>query len=240
MKTSSKEIKAPTVIESLCTPLGVAELLVLLARYPELKDQPKGKGEKVILLPGLMADDVSTLPLRAYLTYLGYNTQGWKLGMNLGFQEHYIKKVRGQIEDHHLKTGEDVVLIGWSMGGLYARELAREIPHLVREVITLGTPLIGGAKYTGMKWLDKLGFDLDSVERELQQLGRSPLDIPLTIIYSKTDGMVAWEAALDSDHDHAEHFEVTSNHIGLGLDIDVFKIIAAQLAEHRVQLGRGE
>ncbi len=232
MKQISEPIKAPTVCESLSTPFGLAELLVLLARYPELKDQPKGNGQRVIVVPGLMADDVSTLPLRLFLNYLGYNASGWKLGINLAFTDNSIKKVRQRIEEMYEKKPEPIALIGWSLGGLIARELARELPDKVSQVITLGTPLIGGAKYTGVNWLGKVGFDLDAVERELQQQGKAPLDMPITVIYSKTDGMIAWEAAQDKDHKHAEHFEVESNHIGLGLDIDVFKIIAAQLAEY--------
>lgn len=233
MKQTIETIKPPTIWQGLSTPLGLAELLVLLARHPELKDQPKGNGQRVIAIPGLMADDVSTIPIRIFLSYLGYKTSGWKLGMNLGFTQNSIKKVRKRIEEHHEKEQQPVAIIGWSLGGLIARELARELPGKVSQVITMGTPLIGGAKYTGVNWLGKVGIDLDSVERELQQKGKAPLNMPITVIYSKRDGMIAWEATIDNDHKHAEHFEVESNHIGLGLDIDVFKILAAQLAEYR-------
>lgn len=229
----SKTIQAPDKFDLSMFPFGFAELLVLLARYPELKELPRGNKQPVMIVPGLMADDVSTLPLRLYLRYLGYRPYGWKQGINLGFTQSDIKKLRKKIIEISDARDQPVALIGWSLGGLIARELAREMPGQVSQVMSMGTPLIGGAKYTGLAGLgSRLGFDLDAVEKQLQEDTARPIAQPITVIYSKHDGLIAWEATQDNTHPQAEHFEVGSTHIGLGLDIDVFKIIARQLAKH--------
>lgn len=228
-----KTIERPTAVDFLFTPFGFAEMLVLLARYPELKEEPKGNRQPVLVVPGLLADDVSTVPLRLYLRYLGYKPYGWNQGLNLAFTQSDIKKLRARIIEIAECRKEKVALIGWSLGGLIARELTRELPDHVSQVMSLGTPLIGGAKHTGLAGIGhRLGFDLDAIERQLQEDGNKPIEQPITVIYSKHDGLIAWEATQDNTHPQAEHFEVGSTHIGLGLDIDVFKIIARQLAKH--------
>lgn len=225
-----KTIERPSAFDFLMTPFGFTELLVLLARYPELKEEPRGNRQPVLVIPGLLADDVSTIPLRLYLHYLGYKPYGWKQGLNLAFTKNDIAKLKERIVNIAESRKEKIALIGWSLGGLIARELAREMPEQVSLVMSLGTPLIGGAKHTGLAGIGhRIGFDLDAIERQLQEDSNQPIEQPITVIYSKLDGLIAWEATQDNTHPQAEHFEVKSTHIGLGLDIDVFKIIARQL-----------
>jgi pimeloyl-ACP methyl ester carboxylesterase len=137
------------------------------------------------------------------------------------------------------ETGRRVRLVGWSAGGFLAREAARDRPELVERVVTLGTPVIGGPKYTNVAPLfRRLGYDLDAIERECRERARRPIEVPVTAIYSRRDGVVAWRACLDDTSREVEHVEVESTHGGLGYDSRVWAIVADRLARERAARAR--
>jgi pimeloyl-ACP methyl ester carboxylesterase len=125
-----------------------------------------------------------------------------------------------------------VRIIGWSLGGYLAREAARERPDLVHQVITLGTPVIGGPKYTVVAHVfRRRGIDIDAIEAAIEARNRVALMTPVTAVYSRRDAVVAWEACIDRHTSNVEHIEVRATHLGLGFSPDVYQIIAQRLAD---------
>ena len=130
------------------------------------------------------------------------------------------------------RGGQAFTLIGWSLGGIIAREVARLSPHLVREVITMGTPIIGGPKYTtpGQRYAQSANIKLDQFEREVHQRNSIGFDQPLTVLYSDRDGIVGPDIARDIYNPQARNIRVDGGHMGMGFNPKVWRIIADTLA----------
>jgi hypothetical protein len=211
------------------TPL---EFLKFPLMTPSLAAAPRGDGRKVVLIPGFTAPEFSMRPLALYLRYLGYEASTWGLGVNGGEVDHLTGVFGRGVQDIAKRDDEPVTLIGWSLGGVIARETARLFSPSVREVITMGTPLIGGPKYTsiGAIYARREGLDMDAFEREVHERNSIGLSQPLTVIYSKSDGIVGWQAARDVYNDQARNIVVRSTHFGMGASPVVWKIVANTLA----------
>lgn len=208
------------------------ESLALALRMPMLLAMaPRGDGGNVLVLPGFMAGDASTAALRQFLRAIGYRVHGWGLGQNRGRMLTYLPRLTETIERLVAEQRRPVPLVGWSRGGVLAREIARERPELVSRVITMGSPVKGGVaatsiarmveRHTGLKPADLAKLQRD---RDLR-----PITTPITAIYSKTDGVVAWQACIDDTSPAVEHVEVVGSHVGLGFNADVFAIVAKKL-----------
>jgi pimeloyl-ACP methyl ester carboxylesterase len=211
--------------------LGLLELPRLALRFPELLRVPRGDGQPVMVLPGFGTGDVSTHVLRQYLRLLGYSVRGWSLGVNRGNVRALLPRVLGRVARFADRTGEPVRLIGWSLGGVLAREAAREEPSLVRQVITLGSPIVGGPKYTtAARFYRMQGVDLEAIEREIEARNATLIRVPITSIYSRADGVVAWQACIDRRNPDVENIEVNATHLGLGFSADVYRLLAERLA----------
>ncbi|OYU44890.1 MAG: alpha/beta hydrolase [Burkholderiales bacterium PBB4] len=210
------------------------ELWSVLPSWPALARAPAGDGHPVIVFPGLSASDGSTLPLRGYLQSLGYDVSGWNQGYNFGPRAGILETAKRQLQDTFDVTGKKISVIGWSLGGIYARELAKELPHCVRDVITMGTPFAGSHKSTNAWRLFELTSGRD-IHRETTQfdLPTAP-PVPTTSIYSRTDGVVAWQASLQKaskSQPQTENIEVFASHIGLGLNPTAWWAVADRLAQ---------
>jgi pimeloyl-ACP methyl ester carboxylesterase len=210
------------------------ELPRLLLRAPELLQLQSGVAGPVMVLPGFGAGDASTALLRGFLRRIGFDAHGWNLGRNHGDVEALLDPVRCAVVALAQRSGAPVQLIGWSLGGVLARETARDAPAAVRQVITFGTPVVGGPKYTlvGSRYA-ALGFDLDALEATVARRHQQPIAAPVTAIFSRADGIVAWRACIDPWTPDVEHVEVSSTHLGLGFDPDVYRIVATRLAQPR-------
>jgi len=221
----------PTPLGWLREGLGLLELPRLFLRFPELARQPRGHGEPVMVLPGYAAGDASTLVLRQYLRFLGYGVRGWGLGVNSGDVGALLPRVLRRVDRLASASGEAVRLIGWSLGGVLARETAREAPGIVRRVITLGSPIVGGPKYTAVAvFYRSQGVDLDAIEAAIEARDATPIRVPITAIHSRADGVVAWQACIDRRSPDVENLEVSATHLGLGFAADVYRLIAERLA----------
>lgn len=198
---------------------------------PVFARAPRGRGEPILVLPGFGTGDASTGALRGFLRLLGYATWGWELGRNHGDVAALLPRVIAHAERIATRSGAPLRLVGWSLGGTFARETARERPELVARVITLGTPAVGGPKYTAAgAAYRRRGYDLDAIERDVAARERTPIQAPVTAIYSRADGVVAWQACIDRHTPDVEHVEVPGTHTGLGFNPDVYRIVAERLA----------
>jgi pimeloyl-ACP methyl ester carboxylesterase len=205
----------------------------LLLRAPLLATLPRGNGAHVMVLPGYGANEASTAVLQGFLRLLGYRSYHWGLGRNHGHVAKLMPLVLERIDEISPSSDEPVHLVGWSLGGYIAREAARERPERIRSVITLGSPVVGGPKYTTVAArYRRKGLDLDELERLVDARYDKPLATPVTAVFSKADGVVAWEACIDRRSAGIEHVEVRTTHIGLGFCPEVFRIIADRLARH--------
>ncbi len=178
----------------------------------------------VIVLPGLAGNDASTIPLRWYLQRIGHQVEGWELGVHGPDIMDTLQRFTRRLEQAVDEAGRPVVLVGWSLGGVIAREVTRDRPHLVSQVITLGSP-INGIRHTSAPWIhDEPSHQ--TIDRINAQRRRRPMRVPITTIYSRRDGVVDWRHAIDEHTPGAVNIEVASSHMGLGIDPDVWRIIA--------------
>ena len=202
----------------------------LLARAPQLARVPRGDGGPVIDIPGWKAPEASMAPLRAYLRAVGHDAHGWGLGVNTGHPERDTEILADQVAARHEQTGRKVALVGWSLGGVIARETARTLPHAVSRVITYGTPAIGGPTYTlGARAFGR--SESDRIRSMITELDRqNPIQVPITAIFTRGDRVVSWPACIDRTSPDVEHIEVRSTHAGMGLDPNVWQIVATRLA----------
>ncbi len=209
---------------------GALELPRLMFGLPRLLRAPRGEGKSVVVLPGFGAGDGSTAALRSYLRVQGHRASGWRLGTNRGDVPGLLPQVEARVQRIVRSAGGPVALVGWSLGGVLARETARDRPDLVSQVITLGSPVIGGPKYTAVAdFYRRQGIDLDAIETEVAARDEKPIHTPVTAIYSRADGVVSWRACIDERNPQVEHVEVTTSHIGLGFSPEVYAIVAARL-----------
>ncbi len=213
---------------------GLVELPRLLLRFPELVWQPRGEGRPVLILPGYGAGDGSTAILKSYLKLLGYRARGWGLGRNTGNAGDLLPRILKRVSSLARRTEQQVDLIGWSFGGYLARELARERADLIGQVITLGTPVIGGPKYTVVaRAFHRRGLDVEAIAAEVEMRNRIAFTTPVVALYSRRDAVVAWQACIDANAENVEHIEVRTTHIGFGFSPEVYKIIAQRLGATR-------
>ena len=226
-------IEPPARILGLLEPRAALEGLGTLASWPWLALAPRGDGRPIVLAPGYGAGDASMYPLFRYLKWLGYDVHHWGQGKNRGQVGRYVRELTEHLQSlQQQRDGETVTLIGWSLGGVVMREIAREAPELVREVITMGTPVVGGPKYTRVaeRFAKHENLDLDKFEIEVHERNLRGIQCPITAIYSKTDGIVSWRAALDNYNPQARNIRVPGSHLGLGFNTIVWRVIAKTLA----------
>jgi dienelactone hydrolase len=213
---------------------AIPELWGFAAALPTLTAlAPRGKGQPVLVLPGLTASDRSTIALRRFLRSKGFSTYGWDQGLNFGPREGVEEKLVAKLEELHEKYGQKVSLVGWSLGGIYARQLAKMMPEKVRQVITLGSPFGGDPRATNA-WRVYQMTSGESVEEGHSRMGGSiskAPPVPTTAIYSRTDGICAWQNCRERDTPLSENIEVKGSHCGLGHHPAVVYAVADRLAQ---------
>lgn len=239
MESTSSEARASGVpatwLALLEFPRALGELGALPLLAPWLTFAPKGDGHGVLVMPGFLADDRSTVILRQFLTRLGYRAEPWQLGRNLGLDRiGGVDSLAARLEDIYTATGAPVSLVGWSLGGVHARRLAKALPQRVRQVITLGSPIGGEPTRTRLSrtWeaANDVVMDQRFVDRFLRE-HRQPPPVPSTAIYSRSDGIVAWQIATETRGAQTESIEVGGSHLGLGVNAAVLYLIAERLAQ---------
>jgi pimeloyl-ACP methyl ester carboxylesterase len=212
---------------------GIFEFNASLLLSPLLMRAPRGDGHPVLALPGFLASDLSMAPMRRYLTALGYDSYAWKMGRNVGGFARMRTALRDRLAEIHDTTGRKVSVVGWSLGGVYARDLALQAPELVRYVVTLGSPFAGNVRATNATRLyEAMSGEAVQDNSELRQAIAGDLPVPTTSIYSRTDGVVNWRTCRLRPSDTAENIEVhLASHVGLGVNAAALWATADRLAQ---------
>ena len=203
----------------------------MVATLPWLRRLPRGDGHPVLVFPGMGTNDITTAPLRHFLDGLGYVTQSWGQGFNVGPRKGVLKQCAADVGQLARKHGRSVSLIGWSLGGLYARETAKALPADTRCVVTLGTPFTGHPRATNAWRVFELLSGQSAHDAAMTRQLRTTPPVPTTSIYSKTDGIVAWQCSINPPGPRAESIEVQSSHCGMGMNPLALYAIADRLAQ---------
>src|SRR5712675_2586964 len=230
-------LRPPSLGLLLAEARGIFEFNASLLLSPLLMRAPKGDGHPVLTLPGFLASDLSMVPMRRFLKELGYDTYAWKMGRNFGGVAGKRAGLRDLLTEIHQTTGRKISIIGWSLGGIYARDLALQLPGMVRSVITLGSPFANDVRATNATRLYELlsGEGIDDIP-EIRQAIAGDLPVPATSIYSRTDGIVNWRTSVLRPSATAENIEVhLASHIGIGVNPAALWAVADRLAQ-----GEGE
>jgi len=223
----------PSLFMMLAEARGLFELNTSLLLSPLLLRAPRGDGHPVLALPGFLASDLSMAPMRRYLKELGYDAHAWNLGRNLGGVASKRSALRDLLKQIHETTGRKVSIIGWSLGGVYARDLALQLPDMVRSVITLGSPFANDITATNAtKLYEALSGEGINDNPEIREAIAGDLPVPATSIYSRTDGIVNWRTSLLKPSPTAENIEVhLASHIGLGVNPAALWAVADRVAQ---------
>jgi pimeloyl-ACP methyl ester carboxylesterase len=228
-----ERLRPPSWLLMLAEPRALLEFNSSLMLSPLLMQAPRGDGHSVLTLPGFLASDLSMVPMRRYLKGLGYDPHAWNMGRNLGGVYGKRRALRELLSRIHEQAGRKVSIVGWSLGGVYARDLALQLPDMVRCVITLGSPFANDVRATNATKLYELlsGEGIDDIPG-IREAIAGDMPVPATSIYSRTDGIVNWRTSLVRPSATAENIEVhLASHIGLGVNPAALWAVADRLAQ---------
>jgi pimeloyl-ACP methyl ester carboxylesterase len=212
MDSARGERRSPPLVDlSLEWPRTWAAFAQYTAVAPLFRMAPRGDGHPVLVLPGFLASDLSTVPLRRQLGRLGYQTHGWGLGRNVGPTQGVVDGLSAAVDELGGTDAGPVSIVGWSLGGVFGRELARRFPERIRQVICLGSPFNTA----------NLGFGATA----------DPLPVPSTAIYTRSDGIVDWRTTVQRTDERSENIEVRGSHCGLGVNSAAILAMADRLAQ---------
>ena len=228
---TADELRPPGALLLMLEGRAFWEFGAMLAAMPWLRRLPRGDGHPVLVFPGMAANDLTTRPLRRFLDRLGYVTQPWGQGFNVGPRHGVLKQCADDVRALSDRQGRSVSLIGWSLGGLYARELAKQLPEHTRSVITLGTPFAGHPRATNAWRLFELLSGHEAHDPAMIEGLRTPPPAPTTSIYSRSDGIVAWQCSLNEPSPFTENIEIRSSHTGMGVNPLALYAVADRLAQ---------
>lgn len=215
-------------------PRAGLDFAALLGTWPLLATARRGDGHPVLVLPGLLAGDPATVLLRNCLGALGHNVSGWSLGTNRGPNAHVVEELRSRLERLHHDSGRRVSLVGWSLGGLYAQELARASPGSVRRLITLGSPVLRRSGWT--QYVSRIADRATYLPWAAALLPRpwaepGSLRVPAMSVYTRADGIVAWSTCRYGVRPRRENVEVRGSHLGLAHNPAVLWLLADRLGQ---------
>jgi triacylglycerol lipase len=207
----------------------------------------------VMLIPGFMAGDMTLAPLANFCRWLGHRAVYAGILSNSECPRETMRKLCARLELAYEKFGQPIVVIGQSLGGVYAREIAREHPEMIERVITLGSPIRMPRHHANIavqavaRSVAAIRGRAEGCLSESCQCGmilsdESPAGVPTTHVYSRTDGVVHWESCVDSSGaPTVENVEVMGSHVGMGVNADVYRVIADRLSmPHRSRLHAAE
>ena len=235
--TKADDVSPPSWLLTLLeAPRALTEATALIPMHPLLSSLAPGDGHAVMTLPGFLATDRSMRVMRQYMRRWGYDAQRWELGRNVGLtlQRDLEKLLDERLELLFAETGGKISLVGWSLGGLFAREMARRNPQFVRTVITLGSP-VGDPVATNVwrlyEFVSGMSLQDQDIRRRIDKLHEPIPDVPVTAIYSKTDAIVSWKIAKVPPGENVENIGINMSHFGMGFNPTVFFALADRLRQ---------
>lgn len=240
-RPSHGDSRPPWTLHALEAPRAFGEYAALAWSIPLLDLAPRGDGSPVVVLPGFTGSDRSTAVMRTFLRHTGHRPVAWGLGNNLGPSRAVLDGIDALVQRVVDAHGAPVQLVGWSLGGIYARRVAARHPERVRRVITLGSPYrLTDTGRSHADWLYRLCGPLHDAADEIRPggLASQPLPVPTTSVYSRTDGIVPWQTCLEPESGLAENVAVHGSHNGLGHNPQALLVIADRLALPPGQLPR--
>jgi pimeloyl-ACP methyl ester carboxylesterase len=200
---------------------AILEILAHFSARPLMKLMNRGDGHPVIVIPGFLATSHLTSQMRTVLSRQGYDVYDWGQGVNLGYSQDKIDNLVQLVSKIKFDTGKDVSIVGWSLGGLYARAIANTIPEHIRQVITLGSPFMMPTDALKekpdslvVKAFQAINPDIESMSSLCHLWINSP-PVPTTSIYTKTDGIVNWSYCQEVENKISENIRVNGSHTGL-------------------------
>ena len=236
--TSEKRVEPPHLFFAFAElPRALLEFISLLPAHPLVRNAPGGDGHPVITLPGFRGNDTSMNVLRRYLEHWGYDPHPWGLGTNLGIgfdRVYYERRFLSQLERVARRRGQPVSIIGWSQGGVIARQAAKRRPELVRQVITLGSPIGDSPEATTIWRIFERTSEQEITPELMAYLKEVASPVPqvrCTCVYSRSDGIVSPDIAQDKVSPLAENICVTASPFGMGVNPSVLLVIADRLAQ---------
>ena len=230
---SNEAVKRPNLFWLLTeTGRALSEFSLSIPYRTFSKNQTSGDSHPVLVLPGFMASDFSTNSLRKFIQKLGYIPYGWELGRNYARLQ-YLKTLEKKVEEIYEVHKEPISLIGWSLGGVFARQIAKAKPHLIRQIITLGSPFRNIKESNNATWLYNLlpgSKRVVDLNRELLNDLPNPAPVPTTAVYSKEDGIVPWEVCMEVEEGMwHQNVQIRGSHLGMGVNPAILDIIADRL-----------
>lgn len=236
--TSDRPDAAPGLLRLALELRAPWELGAALAAAPLMRAAPAGDGHPVLVFPGLGAGDFTTIVMRRFLSGLGYRAHAWEQGLNFGPRPGVLEACVERVRQLRAEHGRRVSLVGWSLGGVYAREIAKTVPDEVRLVVSLGSPFAGHPKANNAWRL----YQLITGEKEIDAARFAALSgtpgVPTTSILSRSDGVVAWQCSLEQETALSENIEVHASHMGMGMNPTALYALADRLAQPEGQWRR--
>ena len=216
---------------------AVKDIASFVSERSLLKRAPTGDGHTVLVIPGFLTSDPATSFIRNRLRKQGYNAQPWGLGLNLGptSSRDLETLLLEKIKELYLTSGHRISLLGWSLGGLFAREAAHQHPDMIRQVITLASPVGGSLEHTSLwdLYIKTFGRDIskDDLDAKVASVNRPVKDVPFTSIYTKKDGIVAWQIAQVEETETSQNVNIKASHVGIIFNPRVLYVVADRLAQ---------
>ena len=224
----------PSKLLMLLESRAVYDAAAMIPMFRVQKFLPQGDNHPVLVLPGFLASSRSTRPLRQYIADLGYRAHRWKLGYNMGYSFKLHYGMRDRVTELVDRYGEKISLVGWSLGGIYARELAREMPDIVRQVVSMGSPFRGHPASSNIGRIFNLFSEVPykDIPNDFLLHMAVPPPMPTTALYTRGDGIVAWQSTVElSERYDVENIHVGGTHLGLGFNPRVLLALADRLAQ---------
>jgi pimeloyl-ACP methyl ester carboxylesterase len=233
MSAEAAAARPPHLFWTLAEGRAVFELAGFALLRRAMRRLPSGDGHPVLVLPGFLASDRSTRPMRSLLRDLRYDAHGWGLGQNVRFNAEREQAIDKALTGLHARTGRKVSIVGWSLGGVFARELAKMHPEKVRQVISLGSPISGDRSHSRARDLfEAINGRETQPERDgrFARLHEAP-PVPTTSILTRTDGIVAWQGSVQAPGPRTENIVLPASHVGIGVNPLAMVAIADRLAQ---------
>ena len=230
----NQKIPKPSLVNMALESRFLLEWASIYAIYPLIPKRIKGEGKPVLLIPPYLGDDSTTAFVRKYLTSLGFTTYKWDQGVNM-IKAHYIPRLEEKLDDIYSEHKEKVNIVGWSGGGMFAKIIANRHPEQVEQIVTIGSPVWGvldmKSRVDGILQFFRGKSQKEKNKHLLDELEPIP-KVPVTCIYTKTDGIVPWQHCMEAEsyRDDVKNIEVFGSHSGLGANVSVLMATANALS----------